>query len=183
MTYIYVATRIITYFGTELRVFWEQLVCRFLGIPQEDPRSFKASEMCGHVEHELPKSLKETFMLCFFPFIINFILGICILLTGSYRVFYIGDISIPSIVFLVVGISLLSNCAPSFEDALSFKDNLYKKETNTFVKILLTPHFAVSYACAFLERYSVTFILAILFAWVFPTLFSFTFPVINQILN
>ena len=113
----------------------------------------------------------------------NFILGACILLTGSYRVFYIGDISLSSIVFLVAGISLLANCAPSFEDALSFKDYLYSKETSLFVKILLTPHFAVSYVCAYLERFSLTFILAILFAWILPTLFSFTFPLINQILN
>ncbi|MBR3790101.1 MAG: hypothetical protein IKJ86_08930 [Clostridia bacterium] len=183
MTYIYVATRIITYFGTELRVLWEQIVCRFLKIPQEDTRTFKATEMCGHVEHELLKTLTESFLMCFVPFFMNFILGICILLTGSYRVFYIGDISIPSIVFLVAGISLLANCAPSFEDALSFKDYLYSKDTSLFVKIILTPHFAVSYAAAFLERYSVTFVLAILFAWVFPTLFSFTFPLINQILN
>ena len=49
MTYIYVATRIITYFGTELRVLWEQIVCRLLKIPQEDTRTFKATEMCGHV--------------------------------------------------------------------------------------------------------------------------------------
>ena len=73
------------------------------------------------------------------------ILGACILLTGSYRVFYIGDISISSIVFLIAGTSLLANCAPSFEDALSFKDYLYSKETSLFVKIILTPHFVVSY--------------------------------------
>lgn len=183
MTYIYVATRIITYFGTELRVLWEQLVCRFFKIPQEDTRSFKANEMCGHVEHELPTSLKEAFLICFVPFVFNFILGVCILLTGSYRVFYIGDMSISGIIFLFVGVSLLSNCAPSFENALSFKDYLYSKDTSLFIKILLTPHFAISYACAFLERFSITFILAILFAWVFPSLFSFTFPLINQILN
>ena len=121
--------------------------------------------------------------MCFLPFFMNLVLGICILLTGSYRVFYIGEISLSSIVFLIAGTSLLSNCAPSFEDALSFKDYLYSKETSLFVKIILTPHFAVAYACAYLERYSVTFILAILFAWVFPTLYSVTFPIINQILN
>ena len=99
MTYIYVATRIITYFGTETRVFLEQLICRILGIPQEDTRSFKASEMCGHVEHELATGLKQAFLLCFFPFTVNFILGCCILLTGAYRVFYIGDYTFSSILF------------------------------------------------------------------------------------
>lgn len=183
MTYIYVATRIFTYFGTELRVFWEQLVLRFFKIAQEDTRTFKSSEMCGHIEHELTENLSSSFCMCFVPFILNFILGCCLLLTGSYRVFYIGDVSFVSLIFLWVGVSLLSNCAPSFEDALSLKDYLYKKETNIIVKILLTPHFAVAYACAYLERFSLTFVLAILFAWVFPNLFSFTFPLINQILN
>ncbi len=183
MTTIYVATRIITYFGTELRVFWEQLVLRFFKVPQEDTRTFKSSEMCGHIEHELTNSLASSFWICFLPFFMNFVLGCCMLLTGSYRIFYIGDVSVVGLLFLWTGISLISNCAPSFEDALSFKDYLYKKETNIFFKILLTPHFAVSYACAFLERYSVTFVLAIVFAWVFPTLMSFAFPLINQVLN
>lgn len=183
MTYIYVATRIITYFGTETRVFFEQLICRILGIPQEDTRSFKVSEMCGHVEHELAAGLKQAFLLCFLPFTFNFILGVSVLLTGAYRVFYIGDYTFSSILFAWVGISLLANCAPSFEDALSFKDYLYGQNTKLIVKIVLSPFFAVYFACSFLERYSVTLILAILFAWVFPMLFGFTFPLINQILN
>ena len=183
MTFIYVATRVITYFGTELRTFWQHLMLRFLKVPQEDTRTFKSSEMCGHIEHELLESLSQSFWLCFFPFIMNFVLGCCLLLTGSFRVFYIGDISVVGFIFLWVGISLISNCSPSFEDALSFKDHLYKKETNIIVKIILSPFFAISYVCAFLERYSITFVLSIVFAWVFPTIFSFTFPFINQILN
>ncbi len=183
MRYIYVATRIITYFGTELRVFWEQLVCRFFKIPQEDTRTFKSSEMCGHVEHEITDSLAASFWLCFLPFILNFLLGCCLLLTGSFRVFYIGDVSFVSMIFLWVGVSLLSNCAPSFEDALSYKDNLYKKETNIIVKILLSPHCVISYICAFLERFSLTFVLAIAFAWIYPEIVSFAFPLIQRALS
>ena len=182
MTYIYVATRIITYFGTELRVFWEHLICRFFKIPIEDARAFKSSEMCGHIEHELVNSLSASFMMCFFPFIINFVLGICVLLTGAYRVVYIGDITLSSCVFLWVGVSLLANCAPSFEDALSFKDLLYSKKTNTFVKIILTPHMAVSYVSALLERYSLTFVLSVAFALFFPTIFGVLFPVLDRLI-
>ena len=183
MTYLYVATRVFTYFGTELRVFWEQLALRFFKVPQEDTRTFKSSEMCGHIEHELTSSLSSSFMVCFLPFFMNFVLGCCLLLTGSFKVFYIGDISLVSILFLWVGVSLLSNCAPSFEDVLSLKDYLYRKETNIALKIILSPFFAVAYASAYLERYSITFVLSIIFAWVFPTIFSFTFPIINQLLN
>ena len=183
MIYIYVATRIITYFGTEVRVFWEHLVCRLLKLPQEDTRSFKSSEMCGHVEHELVNNLKDSATLCFVPFVMNFILGVLILLTGSFRVFYIGDYSFSSILLAWVGISLLTNCAPSFEDALTFKDLLYAKETSVAVKIVLSPFFAVAYAAAFIDRFGLTLVLSILFAWAFPMLFSFTFPILNMILN
>ncbi|MBR2875569.1 MAG: hypothetical protein IKC01_00350 [Clostridia bacterium] len=182
MTYIYVATRIITYFGTELRTFWEHLVCRFFKIPVEDARAFKSSEMCGHIEHELTKSVEEAFVMCFFPFIMNLLLGICVLLTGAYRVIYIGEISVSSCIFLWVGISLLANCAPSFEDVLSFKDALYNDKTKGVVRVLLTPHFAVSYACAFLERYSLTFVLSVAFAFAFPTVFSLLFPVLEKLI-
>lgn len=182
MTYLYVFTRVITYFGTELRVLWEHIVCRACSIPAEDTRTFKVSEMCGHVEHELAKKLSSAFSLCFVPFIINFVIGILMLLTGSYRVFYIGDISFLGLLFLWLGVSLLANCAPSFEDVLSFKDQLYKKETSLFAKILLTPHFAVSYAFAYLERFSITLVLAVLFAVIFPTVFSFTFPLLAELI-
>ena len=74
MTYLYVATRVFTYFGTELRVFWEQLALRFFKVPQEDTRTFKSSEMCGHIEHELTSSLSSSFMVCFLPFFMNLVL-------------------------------------------------------------------------------------------------------------
>ena len=183
MTTLYIATRYVTFIGALLRTFWEQLACRICLVPIEEVRPLRADELCGHVEHELTKKLSKTFFVCWFPFTMNFLIGCSFLLTGAYRLFYIGETSLQACGLVWLAVSLLANCTCSFEDALSFKDYLYSKDTSLFVKILLTPHFAVSYAAAFLERYSVTFVLAILFAWVFPTLFSFTFPLINQILN
>ncbi len=182
MTYIYVITRVITYFGTELRTFSEHLICRFFKLAVEDSRSFKMSELCGHVEHELVRNLKESFSICFFPFLINFVLGCFMLLTGSFRLFYIGDLSLVAIMFLWLGISFFSNCVPSFEDALSFKDNLYKKETNIILKIILSPFFAVCYIFSFLERYSLTFVASILFAVVYPEIVSLAFPLLERLI-
>ncbi len=182
MTYVYIITRVLTYFGTELRTFFEHIACRIHKVAIEDSRSFKSSEMCGHIEHELTKSLASSFLICFLPFFMNFVLGCLMLLTGSFRVFYIGEFSFVGILFLWVGISLLSNCSPSFEDALSLKDNLYKKETNLFAKIILSPFFAVVYAFSWLERYSLTFVLSIAFAVVFPELVSIVFPLLSEII-
>ena len=180
MTNLYVATRVLTVFGTIIRTFWEQVACRVCGVPVEDVRAFKVSELCGHVEHELIRNKKHSFIVCWLPFTINFILACCFLLSGSYRIVYVGDIkTITSWIFLWLGISFASNCVPSFEDVLSFKENFYNKETKTVVKIILAPFFGLVYGFAILERYSITFVVAILFAMVFPQLFNLLFPMFN----
>ena len=179
MTNLYVATRIMTFFGTLMRTFWEQVACRICGIPVEDTRAFKVSELCGHIEHELIKRKKHIFVVCFLPFVLNFIFSCCFLLSGAYRVVYVGDVkSITSWVFLWLGISFAANCVPSFEDVLSFKDAFYNPETKTVVKVLLAPFFGVIYGFGILERFSITFIISILFAIVFPQLLNVLFPLI-----
>ena len=40
MNYIYVATRVLTYFGTLLRTIWEHIVCRICKIAAEVTRAF-----------------------------------------------------------------------------------------------------------------------------------------------
>lgn len=179
MTNLYVATRIMTFFGALMRAFWEQVACRICGIPVEDVRAFKVSELCGHIEHELIKRKKHIFAVCFLPFILNFIFSCCFLLSGAYRVVYVGDVkSITSWVFLWLGISFAANCVPSFEDVLSFKEAFYNPETKAVVKVLLAPFFVVIYGFGILERFSVTFIVSVLFAVVFPQLVNVLFPFI-----
>ncbi len=187
MINLYVVTRVLTFFGTLMRTFWEQVTCRLCSIPVEDVRAFKASELCGHVEHELVKKKSHVFLICWLPFTLNFILSCCFLLSGAYRVIYVGDIkTLTSWAFLWLGISFAANCVPSFEDVLSFKDVFYGKDTKPVIKILLAPFFAVIYGFSLLERFSLTFIVAILFAVVFPQIFNVLFPVIittSQMLN
>ncbi len=182
MTTLYVITRVLSYFGTELRAFFEHLVCRICRIPAEDVRPFKMSELCGHVEHELTKTKKEAFLMCWLPFTLNFILSCAFLLGGAYRIVYVGDLgTLSAYIFLWLGFSCAANCAPSFEDALSFKDCFYNKDTNIIIKILISPFFGLIYAMSFLERYSVTFLLAIGFTVAFPYAFNLVFPLIINV--
>lgn len=182
MTNLYVATRVLTALGAVLRAFWEQLVCRLCGIPVEDVRAFKVDELCGHVEHELTENKKQAFLICFLPFTLNFILSVCFLLGGAYKIVYIGDFkTLTGYLFFWLGISFAANCVPSFEDVLSFKDFFYGKDSNVALKVILAPFFAVIYGFSFLERYSLTFLAAIGFAIAFPYIFSYLFPVIITI--
>ncbi len=184
MTNLFIATRVITFFGTELRALWEHIVCRICKIPIEDSRSFKVSELCGHIEHELIKTKGAAFLMCFLPGFFNLILSMVFLLGGAYRIFYIGDYSTwTSYIFLWLGISFAANCLPSFEDMLSFKDAFYAQKGISLAKIVLAPMYLIIYAGTVLERYSLTFVLSIAFAWIFPFAFSYVFPVITYIQN
>ena len=69
MTNLYVATRVLTVFGTIIRTFWEQVACRVCGVPVEDVRAFKVSELCGHVEHELSET--RNILLLFVGFLLQ----------------------------------------------------------------------------------------------------------------
>lgn len=181
MTNLYVATRIITFFGAYVRTFWEHVACRMAGVPAEDVRAFKSSEMCGHVDHAILDNLKQSVIMCLFPFTMNFILGSCMLMTGSYSLFYVGNTgSVQSYVLVCVGFSLLANCAPSFEDALCFKDYLYSRKGKV-IKVLLSPAFGVVYSMAYIERYSITFVLAALYTVFFPWICNIFFPAFQYI--
>ncbi len=182
MINLYVVTRALTFFGTLMRTFWEQVACRICGIPVEDVRAFKVSELCGHVEHELIKKKSHIFCVCFLPFIMNFVFACCFLLHGAYRVVYIGDVkTVGSWVLLWLGISFASNCVPAFEDVLSFKDAFYGKDTKIITKILVAPFFAIIYGFSLLERISLTPVVSILFAIAYPQIVNLIFPIINTL--
>lgn len=179
MTKLYIATRIITFFGAWLRTFWEHLACRICKIPVEDIRPFRADELCGHIEHSLVEKRNHAFFVSWFPFTMNFVLACAFLLTGSYRIFYLGDYgTLSAYIFLWLGISCAANCAPAFEDVLSFKDFFYGKGKNVFLKIIVSPFYAVFCGSSVLEQYSLTFLMSIAFAVVFPKIFNLAFPLI-----
>lgn len=181
MTTVYVITRYLTFFGTLLRTFWEQIVLRLCKVPVEDAHAFKYSELCGHVEHHIIYRTRHAFLMCFVPFALNFILACCFLITGSYRVFYMGDTgTYQAYVFLWLGISCAANCVPSFEDMLAFKDCVYGGKNRLF-KIIFAPFFAVICAGACLERYSLTFLLSIGFAVGFPNIVNIVFRIIDAV--
>ncbi len=181
MTTLYVITRVLTFFGAVLRTFWEHIGCRILKLPIENTRVFKNEELCAHIEHELPENLKQSFFICWFPFTVNFLMGCAFLLTGSYRLFFIGETdSLQAYGLVWLGVSCLANCAPSYEDALAFKDFLFASK-NKVLKVVLAPFYAIVLTSSSLERYSVTFPLSIAFAIVFPKIVNLLFPIFDYL--
>ncbi|HOD02513.1 MAG TPA: hypothetical protein PKN28_04225 [Clostridiales bacterium] len=183
MNVLFFITRIITFFGSSLRCFWEFVVCRIFKLPIEDIRCFKISEMCSHIEHEITEKAGQSFLLCALPFALNFCLGSCFLAYSSYYVFYAGVVNFNSVFFLIIGISLYSNLFPSVENALSLKDNIYSGEgKNLFVKIILAPFTALMLFGAYLEKYSLSVLASIAAAIAFPFITDPIFYVISRIM-
>ncbi len=181
MSTVYVITRYITFFGAYLRTFWEHVACRLCNVGAEDIRAFKNGEMCGHVEHEIVKKTSHSFLICWLPFTMNFFLGCMLLLTGSYKLIYIGqNDSLINYAMFWLGLSCLANCAPSFEDVVTFKENLYSGDNFTH-KLVLSPFFGVFYAMSFVERFGITLLLSIGFSIAFPYMFSVFFPLLHVV--
>lgn len=142
MNVIYVISKYITVIGSVLKGFWEHLICRMLAIPVQDARYLQANDLCGHVEHDFTKTKAKTFFLCFLPSVMNLIFGWEMVAAGFLGLFKIG-VSATSLIFYVyiallyIGVSLLNNTAPLYEDALNNWELIYGKESksNIFVKI------------------------------------------------
>lgn len=178
MSILYVISKYITVIGSVLKGFWEHLFCRLLGVPVQDARYLQTNELCGHVEHDFTKTKLVTFFLCYLPGMMNRLFGYGMVIGGFLGMFLL-KVPFDSIIFwvyivmLYIGISLMCNNAPLYEDALENWDLLYGKEqkTNIAVKIfafLPSVYFIVS---AWMEKYAVS-LLVYLLAIVAGILFS-----------
>ena len=164
MRFIYVFSRYLTFPAVFIRCLWEQIICRFGRIAVEDDRYVRDDEMCSHIEHEIINGRVNSFMICFMPFL-SAVAGI-----AAFSVFpYIfrptsleGTICSGLSVWFVI--SFVSNCFPSIEDALNMKERIYK-ESHIAWKIILAPFFALLFVGAYLERYCITFIAALVLSY------------------
>ena len=168
MNAVYVISKYVTVVGSVLKGFWEHLFCRMLGIPVQDARYLQANELCGHVEHDFTKTRGRTFFLCYLPGFMNRIFGYGMTI-GSFLGLFKLEVRTEApifwvyIVMLYLGISLLCNNAPLYEDALNNWDLIYGKgkKTNIIFKILAfipSVYFIVS---AWLEKYAVSLLIFI----------------------
>ena len=143
MNTIYVISKYVTVVGAVLKGFWEHLFCRMMGIPVSDARYLQANELCGHVDHDFTKTKAKSFFVCYLPGLMNRLFGYGMTIGSFVGLFYLkigsqNPIFWVYIVLLYLGVSLLTNNAPLYEDALNNWDLLYGKDskTNIIVKIV-----------------------------------------------
>lgn len=172
MTAIYVISKYITFIGAILKGFWEHLFCRILGVPVSDARYLQATELCGHVDHDFTKTKALTFFINYLPGMMNRLFGYGMVIGGFLGLFYLkaatGTLAFwIYVVLYYLGVSLLCNNAPLYEDALNNWGLLYGKasKTNIFARIFAfipSVYFLVS---AWLEKYGLGLLI-----WIAATL-------------
>ncbi len=164
MTGLYVLIKYLTFPGALIRGFWQQVVCRISKVPVEDNRYLRRDEMCSHIEHEFMPKARGAFALCFVPAFMNAIGALCLALIPAFVVMYL---QLGGLTFKILGaisywfaFSLYVNSYPLIEDAIHMKAKIYK-EGNILQKIFYTPGFICLYVGAYLERYCITFLIAV----------------------
>lgn len=161
MTFIYCLIRYLTFPGAYVRAMWEQTVLRRTKTVVEDNRYLRDDELSGHVEHEFTEKAQGSFALCFVPFFLNCVGIFSLLIFPSV----IGANSLAATILSSVSVwfafSLFCNSFPLIEDAMNMLEKVYKKG-NILQKIIYAPGAAICFVGAYLERYSITFIIGII---------------------
>ncbi|MDR0315217.1 MAG: hypothetical protein LBH71_04625 [Oscillospiraceae bacterium] len=168
MDMIYVVAKAITFPGAEFKAVIEHLVYRMFKIPIEDSRHFRANEMFGHIEHELTHGPKS-FIICFLPSVISFILGLLMLIEPSVRIFYFGSFDIMSFIYLYFGVSFLTNIFPLREDSLAMWESLYNGDGKSSASkiFLFIPALSLR-VFSILEHTGITLLTSLGFAVILP---------------
>lgn len=184
MRIIYVIVKLLTFPGAMMHAFFEHMSCRMCKILVDDARTVRADEMLSHIEHELVTRRAASFDICFMPFLFNLFFGLIFISSGSVAVIYLGSFNnILHWALLYLGIAFLTNLFPQMEDILMLKENLYKKKANIAVKIIASPFFAVMYIGAQLERFGITLLTSIGFAFALPHILGCFVPEIYNIIS
>ncbi len=167
MRIIYVIGKFITFPGAFLRAFWEHLTCLLLGIPVEHTGYLRADEMCGHIEHFLPKKMGAAFVSAVAPGVMGLVSGLPMAATGLANLRFMGatfgDSPVLFIIYIImsyVGVSIMCCLHPQYEIAVNLWEitvsKLRSRKAKSVIAAVLTvvPSWLV-YFGALLERFSV----------------------------
>lgn len=167
MRVLYVIGKIITFPGAFLRAFWEHLTCLLLGLPVEHSGYLRTDEMCGHIEHILPKKAGAAYISATAPGFMGLICGLPMVVMGliNLRIMGItyGDSKLLFVLYIAmvyIGASIMCCLHPQYEVALNLWEITLSKlrsgkgESVVGGVFMFLPSL-VAYIGAVLERFSV----------------------------
>lgn len=184
MSIIYIIAKILTLPGAVMHAFFEHMVCRSAKIIVEDEKVIQFNEMLSHVDHQLVKRRGASFDICFIPFFMNFMLGFLTLSYGSTAIIYFAKYQdVFAWICLYFGISFLTNLFPQIEDVLMLKENYFNGKTSTIRKVLVAPLYGIFFLGARLEKWGLTLLTSIGFAFLVPAILGWFIPSIYNLIK
>ncbi len=184
MRIIYVIIKTLTLPGAMLHAFFEHMCCRTSKIIIDDERVVRFDEMMSHVDHDLVKRRGPSFDICFIPFFFNLVLGNMILMYGSVSIIYFGRLAdIFGWVCLYSGIALLTNLFPQIEDVMMLGENYFADSKKKISKILVAPLYGVFWLGARLEKFGITLLTSVAYAFVLPHILGLFAPAIYNLVK
>ena len=184
MSIIYIIVKTLTLPGAMLHAFFEHMVCRSSKVIVEDERTVQFNEMLSHIDHQLIKRKGASFDICFIPFFLNFMLGFLTLSYGSTTIIYFAKYEdIFGWICLYLGIALLTNLFPQIEDVMMVKDNYFVNNEKKLSKILVAPWYAIFWLGARLEKWGLTLLTSIGFAFAVPAILGLFAPALYNLLK
>lgn len=179
MSIIYIIVKTLTLPGAMLHAFFEHMSCRASKVLVDDARTVQFNEMLGHIDHELIKRKGASFDICFLPFFFNLVMGFLTLTHGATSIIYLGKYSdLFAWVCLYLGISFCTNLFPQIEDVMMVKENFFQKGKNKVSKVFVAPFYGIFYVGARLEKWGITLITSILFAFATPYILGSFIPTV-----
>lgn len=167
MRILYVIGKYITFPGAYLRAFWEHMTCLLLGLPVENTGYLRTDEMCGHIEHFLPKKAWAAYLSATAPGFMGLITGLPLVVLGVLNLRFMGisfaDSKVLFVLYIAliyIGASVMCCLHPQFEVAQNLWDITLEKLRSKDKKSVVGGVFMflpalVTYVGAVLERFSV----------------------------
>lgn len=179
MRIIYVIIKTLTLPGAMLHAFFEHLCCRTSKIVIDDERVVRFDEMMSHVDHDLVKRKGASFDICFIPFFFSLVIGSMILTYGSVSIIYFGRLAdVFGWICLYLGIAILTNLFPLIEDVMMLNENYFAEGEKKIIKIFLAPLYGIFWLGARLEKWGLTLLTSVGFAFLMPHILGLFVPAI-----
>ncbi|MBQ7540738.1 MAG: hypothetical protein IJT44_00430 [Clostridia bacterium] len=178
MTWLYVLTKTVFFPGTFLKGFWEHLICRALNVQIFAADAYiTRNRLCGHVSMMPAPTARKSFFVCFWPMVLNFLIGFPAFSAGAMTLGFLGvDVVDPLtgkfcplflvyVLLYLFGASCLCSLFPVVEDAVHMWRMHYGHDSKAgaAAKVFAFLPACVMTAGAYLEKYSVTFLLSVAF--------------------
>ena len=129
----------ITFPGVMVHELAHELMCRATKTKVLEVCYFRLGNPAGYVLSEKASSVWKSLLISFVPFVFNSVAGFLIGLASATVYRMEGHFGVVATILFYLGMSLAFHAFPSLQDAKVIDDELWRRETSLFAKIICAP--------------------------------------------